>query len=194
MKEVQAGAVYLNTLGAAYYRAGQFELAVAILDRAVAAQQEGGTPVDWLLLAMAHHRLGHAEEAKSWLDRAVTMAEAIDARQAERLFRRGPRQLEQSWLELQLLRREAEDLDENDKKALAELDKAIKDKPQEAAVWVERARFHKWRRHYEQAEADFTKAIELQPDKTAWAEQARPLLRDRQQWDKAAADFLKAVE
>ena len=35
------------------------------------AAGEGGDPFDWLFLAMAHHRLGHAEEARSWLDRSV---------------------------------------------------------------------------------------------------------------------------
>jgi hypothetical protein len=45
---------------------------------------------------MAHHRLGHKEEAKSWLAKAVRyMEQASDARER---------------LELQILRREAEAL------------------------------------------------------------------------------------
>ncbi|HEV3260898.1 MAG TPA: hypothetical protein VG013_28865, partial [Gemmataceae bacterium] len=29
-----------------------------------------GQVVNWLVLAMAHHRLGHADEARRWLDKA----------------------------------------------------------------------------------------------------------------------------
>ena len=31
----------------------------------------GGEALDWIFLAMAHHRLGHAEEARKWLDKTV---------------------------------------------------------------------------------------------------------------------------
>ena len=56
-----------NTLGAILYRAGRFEKAVEALDRSVATHGAGGTPYDAFFLAMAHHRLGHAEEAARWL-------------------------------------------------------------------------------------------------------------------------------
>jgi WD40 repeat protein/serine/threonine protein kinase/tetratricopeptide (TPR) repeat protein len=57
---------YLN-LGLAYYRAGQFEQALKHLTEA-----PGFTDwrVYWVALAMTHHRLGHAEEARRWLDKA----------------------------------------------------------------------------------------------------------------------------
>jgi tetratricopeptide (TPR) repeat protein len=50
--------VYLETLGAALYRAGRFEEAVKRLQEAVAKQGEGGTVWMQLFLAMTHHRLG----------------------------------------------------------------------------------------------------------------------------------------
>jgi WD40 repeat protein/serine/threonine protein kinase/tetratricopeptide (TPR) repeat protein len=57
--------------GAALYRAGRYAKAVRRLEASIAAQGRGGTPLDWLFLAMAHQRLGHAAEAKAWLDKGV---------------------------------------------------------------------------------------------------------------------------
>lgn len=59
----------LNTLGAALYRAGRFEEALATLQRALAAHASGGTPHDWLFLAMTCQRLGRGEDARAWLER-----------------------------------------------------------------------------------------------------------------------------
>jgi tetratricopeptide (TPR) repeat protein len=89
---------YLNTLGAALYRAGKFPAAVQRLNEAIKLRDGNGDWADWMFLAMAHHRLGHKEEARQWLDRAVAWSN-----QAGRL----------SWsdrLQVQMLRREAEAL------------------------------------------------------------------------------------
>src|SRR5262249_20182085 len=48
-------AVGRNTLGAALYRAGKWEQAVAMLG----PNDGADAPYAWLFLAMAHHRLGH---------------------------------------------------------------------------------------------------------------------------------------
>ncbi len=61
---------YAETLGAAHYRAGEWDQAVLALDRAVKLQKEGGTVWMKCFLAMAHHRLGHYDEAQAWLDKA----------------------------------------------------------------------------------------------------------------------------
>jgi WD40 repeat protein/tetratricopeptide (TPR) repeat protein len=185
--------LFRNTLGAVYYRAGQFEHAVANLGRAVADRQQTGTPADWLFLAMAHHRLGHAEQAKTWLDRAEQWLKE-STRDKPKDDSLGTPVGWDTWLELQLLRREAANLEDNDKQALAELDGAIKDKPEEPRGWIERARFHKYRRHWEQAEADYAKAIEAQPDKPLGQAVRGRYYAERRQWDRAAADFLKVVE
>jgi WD40 repeat protein/tetratricopeptide (TPR) repeat protein/tRNA A-37 threonylcarbamoyl transferase component Bud32 len=59
---------YLDTdLGAALYRAGQYDAAAERLAEAVKLHGKGGTAWAKLFLAMAHHRLGHAEEARRWL-------------------------------------------------------------------------------------------------------------------------------
>jgi WD domain, G-beta repeat len=64
--------LYLNTLGVARYRAGQYREALADLDRSLelnAAQFGGQTPADLAFVAMAQHRLGRAAEARTTLER-----------------------------------------------------------------------------------------------------------------------------
>jgi WD40 repeat protein/tetratricopeptide (TPR) repeat protein len=102
---VKAGpgnAAFKNTLGAALYRAGQYDKALAQLDAAIKKQGVEGTPGDWLFLALAHGRLGHAE-ARQWLDRAVRKMDEGKLTKAE-----GGRPW-QERTELLLLRREAEE-------------------------------------------------------------------------------------
>ncbi|MBA4107863.1 MAG: serine/threonine protein kinase [Pirellula sp.] len=99
---------YLSTLGAALYRAGRFDEAKHRFVEAIAA-----TPADSsdlravtysrLFLAMAHQRLGRAEEAQHFLNQAI---QAIDQPASI-----GERKLAEAWhslLPLQLLRQEAE--------------------------------------------------------------------------------------
>jgi WD40 repeat protein len=96
---------YLNTLGAALYRAGRFEDAVRRLNESVQAHGHGGVPEDWLFLAMAHEHLGHAEEAHQWLDRA---AKWLDEAQESNAAAGPPAPAWNERLGLTLLRREAE--------------------------------------------------------------------------------------
>jgi hypothetical protein len=58
----------LNTLGAALCRAGRIDEAIARLDESV-KESGGGVPQDWVFLAMAHHKKGHADEARRWLEK-----------------------------------------------------------------------------------------------------------------------------
>jgi tetratricopeptide (TPR) repeat protein len=62
---------YLNTLGAALYRAGRYDEAIRRLEEAVQARGGAGEsiPDDWEFLALTHHRLGQRAEARRWLDR-----------------------------------------------------------------------------------------------------------------------------
>ena len=72
---------YLNTLGAVLYRAGRWKDALAPLSEAAAPVKQPSEAImsspayTWFFLAMAHHRLGHHEEAKKWLDKAVREAD-----------------------------------------------------------------------------------------------------------------------
>jgi tetratricopeptide (TPR) repeat protein len=61
---------YHNTLGIAEYRAGNWDAAVAALRRAMELRQ-GGDAYDWFGLALVEGRLGHADEARAWFDKAV---------------------------------------------------------------------------------------------------------------------------
>ena len=62
---------YWNTLGVAYFRAGDFKAAITALDQAISLNGEG-TPFDHIFLAMAHARLGDPAQAQQWLAQAVT--------------------------------------------------------------------------------------------------------------------------
>jgi serine/threonine-protein kinase len=86
----------LYVLGLANYRAGRYEDAVRVLGQSTeAAPHWHAVALNWPVLAMAHLRLGHEDEAKRWLDRAE---------QAD------PAAISTWWdrVELQVLRREAE--------------------------------------------------------------------------------------
>ena len=69
----------------------------------------------WFYLAMAHHRLGHADLARRWLDKAVQGTEEALKSPAEPLGKSGNPSgvIPPNWsrrLTLALLRREAEQL------------------------------------------------------------------------------------
>jgi tetratricopeptide (TPR) repeat protein len=58
----------LNTLGAALYRAGRFDEAIRQVQEAIRARRSGQA-TDYAILSMAHHRMGHHDEALRWLNR-----------------------------------------------------------------------------------------------------------------------------
>ncbi len=61
---------FLNTLGVACYRVGNFEKALDVLsrsDKINALKDKGSNPADLAFLAMAHQQLGHAKEAEAKL-------------------------------------------------------------------------------------------------------------------------------
>jgi tetratricopeptide (TPR) repeat protein len=56
---------FSNTRGAVLYRAGRFEEAAKVLREAMNLQPNGSEFHGWLFLALAEHRLGHADAAKA---------------------------------------------------------------------------------------------------------------------------------
>jgi Tfp pilus assembly protein PilF len=61
----------LHVLGLAYYRTGQYDRAVACLEKGLKEQADWNYNVlNELVLAMAHHKLTHTAEARQWLDKA----------------------------------------------------------------------------------------------------------------------------
>ena len=107
MEHDRTNTQYLTHLGAVLYRAGRPEEAIQRFNAVVDAwEQSGEMPTGtspaytWFFLAMAHHQLGHGDDARWWLDQAVEWAEQELAG-------------EPAWnrrLTLQMLRREAEAL------------------------------------------------------------------------------------
>jgi tetratricopeptide (TPR) repeat protein len=73
---------YWNTLGAAYYRAGDFKAAVAALDR-TKTSDDGGTVFDHVFLAMAHAQLGNQDESRRWLSLAMIKKERDNSGHSE---------------------------------------------------------------------------------------------------------------
>lgn len=65
----QAGS-WWNTLGAAHYRAGDWQPALEALGKSMELRKGGGAH-DWFFLAMAHWQLGDRAEARKWYDQAV---------------------------------------------------------------------------------------------------------------------------
>src|SRR5262249_31529766 len=100
---------YLNTLGAALYRAGQYAEAVQRLTESEALFEKTQKPshtvvYTWLFRAMAHQRLGQTAQAQQWLAKAV---QGIEQATPQMLKAPGAN----TWnrrLTLQLLRCEAE--------------------------------------------------------------------------------------
>lgn len=62
--------IYWNTLGAAYFRAGDYRSAVASLEKSMDLR-EGGDSFDWFFLAMSHWKLGDRASALRIYQEAV---------------------------------------------------------------------------------------------------------------------------
>ncbi len=63
--------LYVNTLGVALYRTGQYAEAVPVLEKSLKLSNGAHDAFDLLFLAMCRHRLGDADGAKDDRDRAV---------------------------------------------------------------------------------------------------------------------------
>jgi serine/threonine protein kinase/WD40 repeat protein/tetratricopeptide (TPR) repeat protein len=107
---------HVTQLGAALYRADRFEEAVKRLAEATtlsAHPYRTNMLSTWFFLAMAHHRLGHADESRRWLERALHGTEEALKSPAKLVAKSGNPDgaIPPNWsrrLTLRLLRREAE--------------------------------------------------------------------------------------
>jgi serine/threonine protein kinase/WD40 repeat protein/Flp pilus assembly protein TadD len=108
----------VHRLGAALYRAGQFKEAV---QRLTEASELSPHPYrtnmlcTWFFLAMAHHRLGHTDEARRWLEKGVQGTERAlnSSAGSQGKIENCNGVIPLNWsrrLTLQLVRREAEQL------------------------------------------------------------------------------------
>jgi tetratricopeptide (TPR) repeat protein len=166
----------------ALYRAGRFEQALRTLEEVTRADTGWTNCEAWPLLAMTHHRLGHAQEARRWLDRTsqgfeqTTWGVILDPFGSD-LHSNHSFDL----LTVYLLYREAE--------ALVG-DSAARDP---SLRWLVHARGHAALGRLDQATADFARAIEASPkDPQVWLARAHFLAR-RGQWQEASDDYARVL-
>ncbi len=69
--------MFLNTLGVALYRCGEFEQAAEILGRDVIVADDEGLTLDVYFLAMSHYQLGQVQQAKMMLSIANRWSERL---------------------------------------------------------------------------------------------------------------------
>ncbi len=73
---------YWNTLGVAHYRAGDWNAAIAALQKSMELGK-GGDSFDWFFLAMAYEKLGDTQKARQWYERATVWMEKNQAKNEE---------------------------------------------------------------------------------------------------------------
>jgi hypothetical protein len=66
---------FLRTLGVAQHLTGDDRAVIKTLSRLLELHQ-GGEAIDYFLLAAAHQKLGHKEEARRWYDKGVARTAA----------------------------------------------------------------------------------------------------------------------
>jgi eukaryotic-like serine/threonine-protein kinase len=111
-KELQGSREFwsLTEQGALAYRAGRFQEAVPLFEQSLRANPKPGAAVlNWLWLALAHQRLGKAEEARRWLGKAQAWLDQYGDGMPARAEAEVGLHLH-NWLEAHVLRREAEAL------------------------------------------------------------------------------------
>jgi tetratricopeptide (TPR) repeat protein len=92
-----------HVVGIAYFRAGQHQKAIDLLEAAIEADPDWGHQIwNWLVVAMAHHRLGHRDQAREWFDMAD--------RWAKQALKDRPHWTGRSWVALEAIHREAREL------------------------------------------------------------------------------------
>ncbi len=183
-------------LGVAQYRAGQYEQAAQRLRESLTAEPDwSGGALSYAVLAMAHHRLGHASEARQALDAA---AEAIDRWTRQRYDAEGPEWVHHQgataewpitwwdWLECQIYYREAKLLIDG---------VAV---PEDPRLQVMRARAFAGLRKNFTADVEYAKALLLMPnDSQVLLEVHRSAgysAVGRREWHVAASEFAQASE
>jgi WD40 repeat protein/serine/threonine protein kinase/tetratricopeptide (TPR) repeat protein len=93
----------LLLVGLAHYRAGDWERALTSIQRSADAAPEAAW-LRWPALALVHQRLGHAEEARRWLDKAAEWRR----QEAHRIEESAGFALEGNWPDFLILYAEAE--------------------------------------------------------------------------------------
>jgi WD40 repeat protein len=106
-REKPADPRYLNLLGVASYRAGDFASARKYLAASAETPSPLGHVWDWLYLAMTDYQMGQAEDARSWLNKAGAALDNTTVEQPPPGWNLDRLPFWNESLELRLLRREA---------------------------------------------------------------------------------------
>jgi tetratricopeptide (TPR) repeat protein len=94
-----------HVVGAAYYRAGEYEEALRWLGNSLEQSWEMGRPLNQFLLAMIHRRMGHAERATASHKESIRLYEEMESRRVDGAV---PGVFAADWMTIQIYRREAE--------------------------------------------------------------------------------------
>jgi serine/threonine protein kinase/Flp pilus assembly protein TadD len=187
--------VIVNTLGVAYYRAGQWKNSIETLKEADALYQGQFFSTDALFIAMALWQMGEKDAARKWYKAAARWMEKFQDDEENRRFRAeaatllglpqpGPKAARKSL--------------KNDLEIYTLITDAF---PEAAWAYLTRGRAYSRQGDVERAQADyrealslFTHAIDRRPKNAAmWNNRGNASFSLRQ-WDKAAFDYSKAIE
>jgi tetratricopeptide (TPR) repeat protein len=94
-----------HVVGAAYYRAGNYEEALRWLGSSLEQPWEMGRPLNQFLLAMIHRRMGHAERAEALFKESIRLYEGMESSRVDGAV---PAVFAADWMMIQIYRREAE--------------------------------------------------------------------------------------
>jgi tetratricopeptide (TPR) repeat protein len=102
-----------HVLGAAYYRAGNYEEALRWLNDSLERPWNLGRTMNQFLLAMTHLRMGHAEQAAALRQDSIRSYEQMESRRVDGAV---PGVFAADWMTIQIYRREVESLFMNSSK------------------------------------------------------------------------------
>jgi tetratricopeptide (TPR) repeat protein len=94
-----------HVVGAAYYRAGNYQEALRWLGNSLEGSWDIGRPLNQFLLAMIHRRMGHAERAAALFKESIRTYEEIESRRVDGAV---SGVFAADWMTIQIYRREAE--------------------------------------------------------------------------------------
>ncbi|HEV3082638.1 MAG TPA: protein kinase [Gemmataceae bacterium] len=165
-------------LGTLYYRAGQLDRAIPLLQNSVEDNFDSFNLQGWPVLAMACRQAGRAEEARRWLEKMNQRVEQLTSNfPVEPLEDDLDLPPNFEWLADCLLRREAQ---------------AWFDGPTTAdrvLHWLVQSRGLAKLGRWDEAQAAFSRVIELRPTQGRFRLDRAHFFARRNQWQLAAADF-----
>lgn len=188
----QGNSNLLHALACAHYRAGQFDEAIKGCHESLSLRHWPEEPVvNWLVLAMSHHRKGELKEAKQWWQKAEAWRAPLAGASIALLKSKLPQQ--HSFMEWQCLHREAAALfgetaveasskahEQRVREQLKKLDPATKDydlallaQPDEPRLLLARGRRLFELKRTKEAEADFARAIKPDGDPQQFRQRGR---------------------